>query len=102
MRSDIEQCGVLLRGGSHTFHAASLVFPRRYREPAFAVYAFCRVADDAIDASGDPAAALEGLHDRLDRIYRGCPIAEPADRAFAAVVEQFAIPRALPEALLEG
>ena len=102
MHSDVEQCGALMQGGSRTFHAASLVFPRCYREPALAVYAFCRIADDAIDDSGDPAAALVTLRERLDRIYRGCPIAAPADRAFAAVVEQFAIPRALPEALLEG
>lgn len=102
MPSDIQQCEAMLRGGSRTFHAASLVFPRRYREPAFAVYAFCRVADDAVDNGGDAAAALDGLRDRLDRIYRNCPLPEPADRAFAAVVQQFAIPRALPEGLLEG
>jgi phytoene synthase len=102
MQADLEHCGSLLRGGSRTFHAASLVFPRRYREPAFAVYAFCRVADDAIDSSRHPAAALEALRQRLAHIYRGCPIDEPADRAFATVVAQFGIPQALPEALLEG
>jgi len=102
MQSDIEQCSEMLRSGSRTFHAASLVFPRRYREPAFAVYAFCRVADDAIDVSDDPTAALDDLRARLDSIFRRRPIANPADRSFAAVIEHFAIPRALPEALLEG
>ncbi len=101
--SDLRQCAAMLRGGSRTFHAAGLVLPRRYREPAFAIYAFCRLADDAIDdGRADPAAALAGLHDRLDRIYRGRPVAVAADRAFAAVVERFGIPRALPDALLEG
>jgi phytoene synthase len=42
------------------------------------------------------------LRSRLDQVYRGQPCAHPADRAFAAVVQQFAIPRALPEALLDG
>ena len=102
MPTDIQQCEAMLRGGSRTFHAASLVFPRRYREPAFAVYAFCRVADDAVDNGGDASAALVRLRERLDRIYRNSPMPEPADRAFAAVVQQFAIPRALPEGLLEG
>jgi phytoene synthase len=102
MQTEIEQCGALLRGGSHTFHAASLVFPRRYREPAFAVYAFCRIADDAIDSSRDPVPALATLRERLDGIYRGRPHPVPADRAFAAVVERFGIPRTLPDALLEG
>jgi 15-cis-phytoene synthase len=102
MRSDIKQCADLVRSGSHTFHAASLIMPRCYREAAFAVYAFCRTADDAIDSGGDAARALECMRGRLDRIYRGCPIVAPADRAFATVVERLAIPRALPDALFEG
>ena len=42
------------------------------------------------------------LRDRLDLVYAGRPRNAPADRAFAAVVEEFDMPRALPEALLEG
>jgi phytoene synthase len=34
--------------------------------------------------------------------YEGRPFDAPADRAFAAIIEQFEMPRALPEALLEG
>jgi phytoene synthase len=102
MHPDIEYCAATIRGGSRTFHAASLVFPRRYRDPALALYAFCRMADDAIDSSDDAPAALVELRNRLDRVYGRRPFADPADRAFAAVVEEFAVPRTLPEALLEG
>jgi phytoene synthase len=42
------------------------------------------------------------LKDRLDRAYAGRPDPNPADRAFAAVAARFAIPRALPDALIEG
>ena len=102
MQSDIEQCEVLLRGGSYTFHAASRTLPRRYREPAMALYAFCRLADDAIDGGGHPEAAVISLNRRLDKIYQGAAMAHPVDRAFAAAISQHAIPRALPQALLEG
>ena len=95
-------CRVLLRDGSRTFHAASKVLPPRVRRPAIALYAFCRVADDAVDQSDSPAAALGVLHERLELIYAGHPAAIPADRAFARTVAAFAIPRALPAALLEG
>ena len=98
---DLAACRALLRGGSRSFHAASLLLPARIREPASALYAFCRVADDAIDQCGT-SAALAGLHARLDQIYRGVPANDPIDRAFAAVVERHAIPRTLPDALLEG
>lgn len=101
-RADLEACRALLRNGSRTFHAASLVLPRRLRDAATALYAFCRVADDAIDLPGSDAAGLDQLRDRLARIYQGRPAEIPADRAFAEVVAQFAIPRSLPEALLEG
>jgi 15-cis-phytoene synthase len=100
--ADLAACRAALRDGSHSFFAASLVLPRAYRAPASALYAFCRSADDAVDRSVDAAAAVEILRARLAAIYAGRPSDDPADRAFAAVVAQGGIPRALPEALLEG
>jgi phytoene synthase len=72
------------------------------RDPASALYAFCRLADDAVDLDASPAAAIGRLRERLDRAYAGRPLQLPADRAFAATVSRFHIPRALPEALIEG
>jgi len=100
--ADFAACRALLRDGSRTFHAASFLLPRDVRTPACALYAFCRVADDAIDRSAEPMVALAGLRERLHAIYAGAPRPLAADRAFAEVVARFAIPRALPEALLEG
>ena len=88
--------------GSRTFFAASFLLPRRVSGPASAVYALCREADDAIDCQGGRAEVLVALRERLDRIYAGRPGPSAVDRAFADVVERFGLPRALPEALLEG
>lgn len=99
---DIAACRELLRGGSRTFFAASLVLPRAVSDPAIALYAFCRLADDAVDLGGGRFEAVERLRERLARAYAGQPVALPADRALADVVTRFAIPRALPEALLDG
>ena len=101
-RDDLATCSELLRAGSKTFRLASRALPRCYRLPATALYAFCRVADDAIDNGDDAAAALAQLRVRLDAIYAGGPLATPADRAFARVAVTYAIPKALPAALLEG
>jgi phytoene synthase len=92
----------MIREGSKSFHLASLLLPERVREPARALYAFCRVTDDAVDREPGGAAAIEMLRTRLAKIYGGEPDAHPADRAFADVVHRFAIRRALPEALIEG
>lgn len=99
---DLLACHEMLCEGSRTFYAASFMLPHGIREPASALYAFCRVADDAIDFSDDRPTALKALQERLDRAYAGDPLPLPADRAFAEVVERFAIPKVLPEALLEG
>ncbi len=101
-QQDMDYCREAIRTGSLSFHAASKLLPARVRDPALALYAFCRLADDAVDDSDDKAPAVLGLRDRLDLVYAGRPRNAPADRAFAAVVSDFEMPRALPEALLEG
>ncbi len=99
---DLEACHELMRGGSKSFFAASRVLPQRVRAQAAALYAFCRVADDAIDLSDDRNAALADLQQRLDAVYAGQPRPLVADRALACVVQQAALPRLLLDALLEG
>jgi len=109
--ADLTACRAAIRQGSLSFHAASRLLPGKVRDPALALYAFCRLADDAVDDAvgsghaedaGAKADAVLTLRDRLDLVYLGCPRNAPADRAFAAVVQDFEMPRALPEALLEG
>jgi phytoene synthase len=100
--SDMAHCRAAIRSGSLSFHAASRLLPARVRDPALALYAFCRLADDAVDEGIDKGRAVLTLRDRLDLAYAGRPRNAPEDRAFAALVEGFDLPRALPEALLEG
>lgn len=100
--SDMAACRALLRHGSKTFFAASYLLPKRVREPASALYAFCRLADDAVDLGGDPVTVIADLRRRLDLAYAGRPAACPADRAFAATVARHGVPRQIPEALIEG
>lgn len=106
VRADLAACRTLLRGGSRSFFMASLLLPRSVREPASALYAFCRLADDAVDdcASGEDSrmAAVARLRERLVLAYAGRPRPLPADRAMAAVVAEFGVPQALPDAMLEG
>lgn len=99
---DLAACRALMRGGSKSFFAASLLLPARLRAPATALYAFCRLADDAIDMGTDAHAAMRDLQRRLDAIYAGRPGMLDADRALAHVVHRFDVPRALLDALLEG
>lgn len=95
-------CDRLLRAGSKSFHAAAMLLPREVRAPATALYAFCRLADDAIDDGPGDAGAVALLTARLDAAYAGAPFDHAADRAFSAVVRRFGLPQAVPAALIEG
>ena len=91
----------LLREGSKSFYAASRLLPRRVREDAGAVYAWCRVADHAVDRTEDPAGALVEVRAGLERVYGGRPEGA-VERAFAEVVFRNRISRDIPEAMIEG
>lgn len=92
----------MIRSGSKSFSTAALLLPNRVREPAYALYAFCRLSDDLVDVDGGKIEAIDRLRTRLFLAYEGRPADSSVDRAFADAVARFAIPRALPNALLDG
>lgn len=100
--ADRAACRQAIRQGSRSFHLAGRLLPVEIREPAFAIYAFCRMADDLIDRDAGGAAAIESIRLALDRIYARRPRAGFVERAFTDAVHDFAIPRIVPEALVEG
>ena len=100
--ADMDHCRAAIRTGSLSFHAASRLLPPAVRDPALALYAFCRLADDAVDEGDHKIRAVLDLRDRLDLAYRGIPRNAPEDRCFAHLIAAYDMPRVLPEALLEG
>ena len=100
--ADLHACHEILKRGSKSFVAASRMLPKRLHDRTAALYAFCRVADDAVDLGTDVQAAIARLHQRLDRVYAGTPEPDPVDRAFCNVVQVCGIPQAIPRALIEG
>ena len=64
------------KGHYENFLVASVLLPRRLRQPFFDVYAFCRTADDLADESPSPEIATERLaafQDELDAAFAGRP-----------------------------
>jgi phytoene synthase len=103
--ADLAACREVIRVHSRSFYAASLLLPADVRDAAMATYAFCRGADDDVDAVGGPDAARERharTRQRLARLYAGGPMDTPVGRAFARVVRQHGIPQEEPAALLDG
>jgi 15-cis-phytoene synthase len=105
LASDLAVCLAVIREHSRSFSSASRLLPRDVRDAAVATYAFCRGADDDVDAAGSAAAARarhERTRARLSRLYAGEEMDTPVARAFQWVVQRHGIPREEPGALLDG
>jgi len=95
-------CDKAIFSGSKSFDAASRLLPRDVRVASRALYAFCRASDDLVDEGDLGRASIAQLRNRLNAIYGGARLALPCDRAFASVVEGYAVPKAIPDAMIEG
>ena len=104
-RADAEVCRAWIREHSRSFYLSSLLLPKRVRLASWALYAFCRRADDAVDEGSGESLLLrrvEGLRARLDQVERGDAGDDSIDRSYGLIAARHGIPRALPEALLAG
>ncbi len=104
--ADAHYCERLTRRHARTFYLASLLLPGIKRRGAYALYAFCRVADDLVDgpAAASPlstAAQLAAYRTRLDEALQGRP-SGPVFRELAWAVAHFGLPIAALHELLDG
>ncbi len=100
--TDWRACEDAIRHGSSSFYSASRILPSWLRRDACALYAFCRLSDDAVDVEGGDSTSVTQLRARLDRVYDGAPADDAIERALSDVVRTHGIPKALPNALLDG
>jgi len=101
---DSAVCLRVLAEHSKSFALAGRLLPARVRAEAAAVYAWCRVGDDAVDQAPPETtrAACARARDDLARIYGGETMTDPVLRAFQQVVRERRIPRHYPEEMLAG
>ena len=102
---DADTCERITRRHARTFTLASRFLAPDKRRAAFAVYAFCREADDTVDNSAhDPlvaARALQAHQQSLDAALDGAP-SGPLFRELAWTVQRFGVPRAFLHELVDG
>ena len=97
--------------GSRSFALASKLFDTVTRERAWLLYSWCRKCDDIADGQdhGGALTAVDNPHERLaylrsmtERALAGDVTDEPAFDALGLVVQECAIPHALPRDLIQG
>jgi len=105
LRDAYAYCEAVTRRSHSTFELAiSLVFRPR-RQALQAIYAFCRLADDAVDLPGraarEAAAAVESLRRRLREAFEGRPDG-PLFVALLDAARRFQIPLPRFEEIIDG
>lgn len=95
------ECGRIVRASGSSFHQAFRLLPVERRRSLEALYAYCRVVDDAADDGGDAAGAVARWREELARVLTGTPT-HPVGVALADSVERFAIPPQHLAEILDG
>ena len=93
LKAAYRECTRLTRRRAKNFYYAFISLPRRKRRAIYAVYAFCRQADDIADSAAEiptKRLALVKLRARLQQAAAGAPQC-PADRALADAIARFTI-----------
>jgi 15-cis-phytoene synthase len=94
----------LTRKSRSNFFYAFLCLPRPQREAIYAVYAFCRIVDDAVDIGHDRAAQrkeLERWRAEIVQVFEGTP-EHPAAQRLQEAVRLFKIPREALNEIIAG
>ncbi len=104
--SDASECAAIVRTHARTFTLASFFLPPAKRRAAFALYAFCRIADDIVDAADpdDSVGAATRLSDygmQLEKALDGRPEG-PVFRELARFVAEYGVPAQVLRDLLGG
>ena len=98
---DFAWCEEVIRRNSNSFYRAFSLLPSGKRQSVYALYAFCRLADDCVDVDAS-AAKLEQVHGDLSRFFGGSVPDEPLWRALDAVCSLFDLDEGPFFDMLEG
>lgn len=95
------QVSGVIREHSTTFWLGTCLMSGDRRRAARAIYAACRIGDDAADLHPRPREAVAHWQTRIERAYLGRPV-EPWERALAWTVRRYDVPRRAFDALADG
>jgi len=97
-------CGAITRRHSKSFSLSLQFLPRAKRRAVWAVYAFCRTADDIVDrrdSSAEPLLAIDAWEAELRAAYAG-RASNPILVAFADAAARYDVPLSAALDLLRG
>jgi phytoene synthase len=95
---------IITKASRTNFYYAFLFLPKEKREALYAVYAFARLVDDAVDQAPSPGAAADAVRQwrqELVQTFAGAP-AHPVTQQLKPVIDRLHLPREYFDALIDG
>ncbi|REB07813.1 phytoene/squalene synthase family protein [Sporosarcina sp. BI001-red] len=92
VQDDFAYCEQIIKRHSKSFYYAFSRLPEEKAQAVYAIYAFCRTADDSVDENREGIAqliALDNLTDELNRFTRRQEIDHPLWRALRVVFNTY-------------
>lgn len=92
MELDYEYCEEIIKVHSKSFNFAFSKLPKEKAQAVYAIYSFCRQADDSIDEASSPLEqkqALDELKKQLDLFSEGNNLDTPIWRALRDVFDRY-------------
>lgn len=104
LREGFKEAHRITKQYATTYYLASLFLPKDKRDASYAVYAICRISDDAVDTSGEnpELSHLKKNRERIESAYKNNPLSEPLLLAFRETVRRYKIPKSCFDELSEG
>lgn len=99
-----EECRLYTKQYAKSFYFSSFMLPKEKRYAAYAVYAFCRYADNVVDLSESPEETkkhLAKLTLDLEKIYDDS-LSKSKSCAFCETIKKYKIPKKYFIELIEG
>ena len=87
---DYKYCENIIKTNSKSFYAAFSTLPNQKRNSIYAIYAFCRFADDSVDVL-DSKESLLSLENSLKELISGNPPDTPIFRALSHTFDLYDI-----------
>ena len=85
-----EYCENIIKESSQSFYKAFSQLEEKRAQAVFAVYAFCRTADDAVDKHDD-IERVHTLKKQIKQTFEGSPPDDPLFQALSEVIETFSL-----------
>ncbi|MDD5561775.1 MAG: phytoene/squalene synthase family protein [Candidatus Omnitrophica bacterium] len=104
LETGFRQAREITKKFAKTFYLASLFLPKERKYASYAVYAICRLSDEAVDgpAHSNQTENLRSLESKISSAYTQEQPNEPLSAAFRKTVNNYKIPREYFDALVEG